>query len=224
MNAKLAHACSFFYFWELLVNFDPSFFCLLMQSERLKASYHPYLLVAFHLNCLPEDILAVIPRSTRFDWHHREIHNSFGYDWFKENEQQFNTLKLVAQNRRLLSFNKALLRVIALKRFIENNSDAIRTGRSFVKSVAVNWVQKIANHIGVKQVLRLLNLSHQYNSQLKSKAKCVSSQLNICRIKHPSQLLANEIASIKNTVSIRIINSGRSLLSITEWSTIGEGI
>jgi hypothetical protein len=168
-----------------------------MQSERLKTSYHPYLLVAFHLNCLPEDILAVIPRSTRFDWHHREIHNSFGYDWFKENEQQFKTLKLVAQNKRLLTFNKALLRVIALKRFIENNSDAIRTGRSFVKRVAFDWVQKIANHLGVKKALRFLNLNHQYYSKLKSKAKCVSSQLNICRIKHPSQLLANEIVSIK---------------------------
>jgi hypothetical protein len=39
-----------------------------------------YLLVASYLNCLPENILQIIPRSTKYDWDKREIKNSFGYD------------------------------------------------------------------------------------------------------------------------------------------------
>ena len=128
-----------------------------MQSERTKTSYHPYILVAYYLNCLPEDILAVIPRSTRFDWDQRDIHNSFGCDWFKENEQEFHTLKLVAQNRKLLSINKVLLRVIALKRFIENNAAIVRAGQLSVKRVVSNSIQKIASHIGLGTSLRYLN-------------------------------------------------------------------
>ena len=168
-----------------------------MQSERTKTSYHSYILVAFYLDCLPKEILTVIPRSTRFDWDQRDIHNSFGYDWFKENEREFHTLKLVAQNRKLLSINKVLLRVIALKRFIENNVADVRVGQLSVKRVVSNSIQKIANHIGLKTSLRYLNLTFQYYLGLKSKINCSSSVLNICKIKHPSQLLGNEINTIK---------------------------
>jgi hypothetical protein len=52
------------------------------MQQHTKTSYHPYLLVAFYLNCLPKNILQIIPRSTRFDWNHRDIQDSFGYDWF----------------------------------------------------------------------------------------------------------------------------------------------
>src|SRR5258708_32440153 len=108
-----------------------------MPPSRTKQSYHPSILVAYHLNCLPEEILTAIRRYTRFDWHHREIHHAFGYEWFKENEDQFHTLKLVAQNRKLLSINKVFLRLIAIKRFLENNAAGIRAGRMDLKKVVL---------------------------------------------------------------------------------------
>ncbi len=168
-----------------------------MHLVRTKNSYHPYVQVAYYLNCLPEDILSSIPRTTRFDWQHREIHNAFGYDWFKQNEEQFQTLKLVAQNKRLLSFNKGLLKVVAIKRFLETNASAIRAGRLNVKRVVFEAIQKTAFLIGVKPALRYLNLSFQYYSRLKSKLKCATSSFNLCRIKHPSQLLMSEVSVIK---------------------------
>ena len=64
-----------------------------MPTSQTKNSYHPYVLVAYYLNSLPEEILSTIPRSTRFDWCQRNIVESFGYGWFKENEEQFNTTK-----------------------------------------------------------------------------------------------------------------------------------
>ena len=66
------------------------------MQQHTKTSYHPYLLVAFYLNCLPKNILQIIPRSTKFDWNHRDIQDSFGYDWFLENKNLFHTLQMVA--------------------------------------------------------------------------------------------------------------------------------
>lgn len=168
-----------------------------MHHQRNKNSYHPYILVAYYLNCLPENILSVVPRSTRFDWHHRDLINSFGHAWAKENEGEFEALKLVAQNKKLLAINKALLRVVAIKRFVETNASKIRAGGWGLKRVVLNSIQKVACIIGVNQTLRYLNFSFHYYTKLKRKVACASSSLNLCRIKHPSQLLQTEVASVK---------------------------
>src|ERR1700686_2969367 len=98
------------------------------MQQHAKTSYHPYLLVAFHLNCLPKNILQIIPRSTKFDWDHRDIQDSFGYDWFLENKDLFHTLKMVAINKKLLKINKAFLRVIAIIRFTATSVNFIQQG------------------------------------------------------------------------------------------------
>ena len=107
----------------------------MQQQQHSKASYHPYLLVAFYLNCLPENILQIIPRSTRFDWHHRKIQDSIDCDWFIGNKDLFQTLQLIAINKKLLIINKVFLRIIALKRFMNTNSGGIKAGRVLLKTV-----------------------------------------------------------------------------------------
>ena len=77
----------------------------MQQHLHSKTLYHPYLIVAFYLNCLPENILQLISGSTRFDWHHRKIQDSFGYDWFVGNKELFQTLQLIAINKKLLKIN-----------------------------------------------------------------------------------------------------------------------
>jgi hypothetical protein len=99
-----------------------------MQLPHNKMSYHPCVLVAFYLNCLPKNLLQIIPRSTRFDWNRRDIKDSFGYEWFLENKDLFDTLQLLALNRRLLKINKTLLRVMAISRFMKVNSTGIKAG------------------------------------------------------------------------------------------------
>src|ERR1019366_2286042 len=125
-----------------------------MQPNNTKTCYHPYLLVAFYLNCLPENILQFIPRSTKYDWDKREIQNSFGYDWFLENKDLFHTLQLVAINMNLLKINKAFLRIIAIKRFMIINMAGIKAGRKLLKTVVINNIQKAAVTIGVRQNLK----------------------------------------------------------------------
>ena len=132
-----------------------------MQPNNTKTCYHPYLLVAFYLNCVPESILQIIPRSTKYDWDKREIKNSFGYDWFLDNKDLFHTLQLVAINKKLLKINKAFLRIIAIKRFMKINVAGIKADKILLKTVVIKNIQKGAAAIGVRQTLKYLSLNFQ---------------------------------------------------------------
>lgn len=85
------------------------------MQARTKQSYHPFVLVAFYLDILPENLLDWIPRSTKNDWQHKKLTELFGYDWYLQNRHLFNTLQQVAVNKNLLLVNKVLLKVIAVK-------------------------------------------------------------------------------------------------------------
>jgi hypothetical protein len=122
------------------------------MQQHTKTSYHPYLSVAFYLNCLPKNILQIIPRSTRYDWNRRDIQDSFGYDWFIENKDLFHTLEMVAINKKLLKINKVFLRIIAIIRFMKDNAAAIKAGRLSMKTIVVRHIQKVAGAIGVKHI------------------------------------------------------------------------
>src|SRR5664279_4163624 len=139
----------------------------MQQHQHSKTSYHPYLIFAFYLNCLPENILELIPRSTRFDWHHRKIQDSFGYDWFVGNKELFQTLQLIAINKKLLKINKPFLRIIAIRRLMNTNLAGIKAGRVLLKTVLVKNIQKGAVVIGVKRTLKYLSLNFQQYAKFK---------------------------------------------------------
>jgi hypothetical protein len=110
-----------------------------MELHRPKTSYHPFVLIAFHLNCLPDNLSHAIPHSTRFDWLQRDFQNSFGFAWYIENKNLFLTLELITKNKKLLKINWALLRVIAIKLFIKKHSVAIATWPASIKiAIVVN--------------------------------------------------------------------------------------
>ena len=169
-----------------------------MQSRHPKTCYHSYVLVAFHLNCLPDNLLQIIPRSTRFDWHYRDIENSFGHAWYQENKNLFNTLQLVAQNKKLLRINTALLRVIAIKAFIKKNVGGLNAGLASLKMVATSNIQKVSRVIGLGKALKYLDIDFKYYAKLNRKVSCPASILDLCITKHPSQLLRKEIEIIQS--------------------------
>jgi hypothetical protein len=61
----------------------------------------------------------------------------------------------------------------------------------------VSNIQKVAAIIGVKQAIKYLSLNFQQYTKLKRNISCISSIFNLCRIKHPSQLLQKEINVVK---------------------------
>ncbi len=163
----------------------------------MKTSYHPAITIAFYLNCLPPELSQYIPRSTRFDWQHKDKSTCFGYEWFCQNQQLFNTLKQVSSNKRLLQINKALIRIIAIKRFITRYASFVKHKMfSITQTILINIV-KTTTVFGLTKTLRFLQLSYSAYLKLKRSARC-NSLLNLCIVKHPAQLLKKEVAIIKH--------------------------
>src|SRR5258708_23731479 len=172
-------------------------FIFIHMLVRPKTSYHPYLLVAFYLNCLPADLLQRIPRSTRHDWNHKDQIALYGYDWYNENRQLFDTLREVTASKQLLRINRALLRIIALKRFIVRYHDRIKGNIFHINEVVLNTIHKIIGTISLKTTIKYLQRSYSWYWQLKKNQRCRSSVFSLCRIKYPAQLLVGEINIIK---------------------------
>jgi putative transposase len=168
------------------------------MTPHPKQAYHPFIPVAFYLNILPENLLIKIPRSTRYDWQHKRLTELFGYDWYWQNQPLFHTLQAVAASRRLLQLNKALLRVIAIQRFLQRHKTHIRFKMFNAAAAAVTNIQKVQQVLGHGITLKLLQLTHQQYWQLRQKVKCPRSLFNLCIPKHPLQLLRSEISVIKN--------------------------
>ena len=178
-----------------IVNREPYLSCML---PRPKTSYHPYLLVAFYLNCLPVDLLQRIPRSTRHEWSNKDQVALYGHEWYLENKQLFGTLQEVAASKQLLRVNRALLRVIALKRFVERYQDRIKGNIFQITEVVINTIHKITEVIGCKATLKYMDRSYGWYLQLRRKLRCPSSLFSLCRIKYPGQLLLKEINVIRS--------------------------
>jgi hypothetical protein len=157
-----------------------------MKLHRHKTSYYLFVLIAFHLNCRPDNLLQAISRSTRFDWVHKDFQDSFGFGWYQENKNLFLTLQLITQNKNLLKINRALLLVIALKDFLKKNLAAIAAGLSSIKMAIAGNILKVSKVMGLRKSLKNLNIDFKSNTKLGKKLSCSSSIYDLCIIRHPS--------------------------------------
>lgn len=167
------------------------------MKTRTKQSYHPFVVIAFYLHILPEKLMAQIPRSTLYEWQHKPVMELFGYDWYCQNQHLFNTLQQVAISKQLLQVNRALLRIIAIQRFLQKYKSQIRNKVLNCADTVVLNINKTRVALGLNKTLKLLQLTQQQYWQLKQKIRCPNSLLNICLPKHPAQLLRKEVNTIK---------------------------
>jgi len=165
---------------------------------RPRQSYHPFVVVAFYLHILPDKLLSQIPRSTQYEWQHKPVMELFGYDWYCQNQHLFQTLQEVVTSKRLLQLNRALLRIIAIQRFLQRHSSHIRYKIFNAAGTVVVNIRKTQEVLGLALTLKLLQLTQQQYWQLRQKIRCSKSLFSLCTPKHPAQLLRKEVNAIKN--------------------------
>lgn len=163
----------------------------------MKASYHPAIILAWYLKCLPQDISEKIPRSTKSDWSHKSPESLFGFEWYHNNRKLFETLEAVSRYKSLLKINKALIRIIAVAKFINTYRVGISKQLFNLPTVVMSNFNKITHTIRLRKVLKMLNLSFTFYQKLKLTSGCNRSLLLQCPVKHPSQLLSREVSVIK---------------------------
>jgi putative transposase len=153
--------------------------------------------MAFHLQFLPANILAQIPKTTQYDWLHKHQQQQFGHQWFLDNQQLFSTLQHIALNKKLQQFNRILLTCIALKKFITRYKQRIHQQLNDVCAVVVHRVATITQHISLEKCLSILQMGYQQWSRIRKAKRCTQSILHQCIVKHPNQLLKKEVAIIQ---------------------------
>jgi putative transposase len=169
----------------------------IFASIMCKRSYHPFLIIGYKTGILPQTIAQTLPRSTRHHWQHKNLESAYGHCWYAANQQQLAALKQVYQSKRLMQLNMALLRLFAVKRFMHRHAAALKQGLQNVPVTVYNNIKKSAAVLGNTKALKYIGLSHAQLQKFKHKVRCTQSPLNICRIKHPAQLLPAEATAIK---------------------------
>jgi hypothetical protein len=167
----------------------------------MKTTYHPAIIVAFYLNCLPDDIAATIPRSTKSDWMKKKESSLFGYNWYCNNQELFTVMKKLAENQSLLKINKTLIRIITLIRFIKNNSVLLANRFCSAQKIVLHRIERMSAVWSLAKILKWLNISYSFYQRLRKKYWCTVSPLRLCPVKHPLQLLHTEVSVIKKYCS-----------------------
>jgi putative transposase len=90
-----------------------------------------------------------------------------------------------------------LIKIIALKRFIIRNKVRIKDKIDNAGKVLINQIEKLKDHMPLKKCLKLLQLDFSFYLKLRQHKKCTISLLNQCIVKHPMQLLSEEVQEIK---------------------------
>lgn len=139
---------------------------------RAKQAYHPYILLGYYLHILPDEVLQRIPSSTKHDWKQKNNQLLFGYDWFLQNQSSFTVLQQVFTNKKLLKINRALLRIIALGRFIKKYHTRIKDNIGNAGEAVLNNICKTQQVLPVHMILKCLQLPYPVYLSLKRAAGC----------------------------------------------------
>ncbi|MFZ6025671.1 MAG: hypothetical protein ACOYVG_14570 [Bacteroidota bacterium] len=167
-----------------------------------KRSYHPYILLAFHLQLLPPQVFLQLPRSTKQYSKSKNQADLFGFELCSQQEDIIHTLSLVTRNKQLLTFNKALLHILAIKKYVQTYLFAIRQKRPSIIQTLVHNIQKVTGVIGLTKALKFTGLSYARWLKFSQWNSCSKSHLHLCRRKHPAQLLHKEIKIHINSVAV----------------------
>lgn len=170
-----------------------------MKSSIHKRQYHPYIPLAFHLRILPEKLTQQLPRSTKHYWRKKDLQQLTGYELAIEQQSTLNTLSVIASNKHLLTINKVLIKIIALSRYISKNIQGIRAGRTPIVNCFIKQVNSISPVMGLRKTLHWCKFSYAQWRRLLNKQLCARSPFQLCRRKHPAQLLNQEINVLTNT-------------------------
>lgn len=170
-----------------------------MKISSHKRQYHPYIPLAFHLNILPEKATQQLPRSTRHYWRKKDLQQLAGYEFAIGQQDLLDTVATIASNKHLLAVNKALIKMIAIIRYIRKYRLGIKSGRAPIVNCLIKKINSIVPTIGLRKTLHWCTFSYVQWRRLWNKQLCANSPFQLCRRKHPAQLLNKEINVLTST-------------------------
>ncbi|MEM9896289.1 MAG: hypothetical protein AAF789_07955, partial [Bacteroidota bacterium] len=191
-------------------------------------SYHSNLIFLHQFNLLPPEVKARIPRSTLSNWKTKDISQIIGCEKFSNDD--FALLEQIAKNRKLMRLARCLNVLFELVTQIlqsaKNKNELLRAR----KHAIVDAIQKVRHTLGMKRAFRLLGIAPSKFYYWLEIRKCQLSTLQLCKSRHPGQLLSSEVDIIKkyladvrfknwSTLSIyyQALRENAVFMSVTTW-------
>lgn len=172
------------------------------QVARKQNQYSSGLAMAVKANLAPRAVLRLIPRSTRHSMRQRDF-------------SQFIGLSAVEEFERSIALGRALYDVPPLRRLVRcllainrvlRSTLAQAPGRLKLLSLAKVRVAAIVNSFGdvrsKDQLARWFGITRQrLDYWLRHHKHCVLSLADLCRVRHPFQLVPSEVRKIRDWLS-----------------------
>ncbi len=193
------------------------------DTEVYKRSYHPLLIVLFHLNLLDRELLRQIPYSTRKYWNDTEQENQFGYDAVHDYLKSQLDIRAVFTSKQLYRFVRFACRMHdGYTRIIDSLGQAKKT-KNRIQKILVDSVAHLSQNVCIPIATRVMNISSQKYYRWKSFSECKLSKIKRCFRQVPHQLTLREIQTIDRAMK-NPENLGRNKISVYYPLLIAQGI
>ncbi|MCK6640925.1 MAG: hypothetical protein L6Q81_12660 [Bacteroidia bacterium] len=158
-----------------------------------KRSYHPLIIVMFHLQILDTEFLKNVPYSTRNSWRKQIQEKQFGYDIAQEFMQTNLNLVAIYKSKQLQRFVKFTCSIYeAYSRVMDKFSAAQKKSKEFAEAIH-QAVSHLSKYVKVSVAVKLLNTSYQSYYRMKNRLVCKNSRRGRCFRLHPQQLTVREL-------------------------------
>ncbi|MGL5888898.1 MAG: hypothetical protein ACRC3B_03385 [Bacteroidia bacterium] len=167
-----------------------------------KRSYHPMLIVLFHLQLLDKQTLKQIPHSTRTYWKHLEQETQFGFDAVENYLLRNADIRAVYTSKLVFKVCRFVCRIHSAFTQVEKLlRERPAQYRKQIAEVLVKTVDALCSYISVDVAARILNISTDTYYRLRNELVCSHSRTRRCFRIYPQQLSLREVQIIDNAVN-----------------------
>lgn len=151
---------------------------------------------------IPPTLRKQIPRSTIHRWRHEKDAKYVGFELNKLASSELELLKQFATNQ---SAKRIFMSYVRIGRFIQSIAGEKTVRKLFKKNKEglIDMIERAKEGMPMNQVLRCLKISRStYNVWVQSFfGDCAISPMNLCKVRHPNQLKADEVETIKELLT-----------------------
>ena len=177
-------------------------------------SYHTNLVLLYKFNSLPDEFRSIVPKSTLSGWNNRNVAKIIGCDSLADKD--INLLRQIVTSKKLLVAAKALYFVFSavstLFKHANNKAELLKD----YKNTILKTISKVKSTLGVKRVLKWIGITPAKMYYWLEEKNCGLSISNLCRSKHPNQLLDSEVKTIKEYL-LNIFYQYHARIMMSDW-------
>ena len=107
----------------------------------------------------------------------------FGAGWGEKNTEKFKILELINSNQSLLKINSALIKIIAIKKYIAKYDRRLKDCVGKADKIVLTHIKKVSEVFGLNAALSYLQVTKSFYRSLSKIKKCIFL-LQVCAWKN----------------------------------------